>query len=345
MGEYGDVIFCLAESDDFGFLSVEPNGFVRLTEPELMQIVPLRNGEKGSAGSKNVDEHEWLVIQYSEDTFDISIFGPAYNQLKLIGHSLKQRKNAWSNSIMKLVTKNFIEGDFNGSTYYKNSIDVVFAEPGLFLLKCTHVHSSALVKSLLPPMSIFQVLPSCPTAFFPSLSGDPYILDGAELDEVEAFIMRNDRFVKGIINTLFFTNSTQLDFVMKLTGREKSLANVMYSRHSLATSIRDVAEWIRQNLDALGFATWLHEFRPGFGPNIIAEWKGTESPEKVAIIGAHYDSRNKILMDKWGRSPGANDDASGMCKRPQQLFLVYSTFLTSCLADDCNGNCIIQAEV
>ncbi len=47
--------------------------------------------------------------------------------------------------------------------------------------------------------------------------------------------------------------------------------------------------------------------------NIIAELKGTDPKDnRVFLISAHLDSRNKNIMDSAGTAPGADDDGSGV---------------------------------
>ena len=45
--------------------------------------------------------------------------------------------------------------------------------------------------------------------------------------------------------------------------------------------------------------------------NIVATLPGTADPDRVYVIGGHYDSRNSDVADPAGLAPGANDDASG----------------------------------
>ena len=45
--------------------------------------------------------------------------------------------------------------------------------------------------------------------------------------------------------------------------------------------------------------------------NVLAKLPGVSDPERVYIVGGHYDSINGDRMDTEGFAPGANDDASG----------------------------------
>lgn len=56
--------------------------------------------------------------------------------------------------------------------------------------------------------------------------------------------------------------------------------------------------------------------RPGMPPqvaivNVIASLRGAVDPERVYVVGGHYDSRNSVGEDGVGAAPGAVDDASG----------------------------------
>jgi hypothetical protein len=45
--------------------------------------------------------------------------------------------------------------------------------------------------------------------------------------------------------------------------------------------------------------------------NVVAELPGEKSPERVIVVGGHYDSRASDPADAESRAPGADDDASG----------------------------------
>lgn len=45
--------------------------------------------------------------------------------------------------------------------------------------------------------------------------------------------------------------------------------------------------------------------------NIVATLPGTTDPERVYVLGGHYDSINGVNTDSEGAAPGADDDASG----------------------------------
>lgn len=45
--------------------------------------------------------------------------------------------------------------------------------------------------------------------------------------------------------------------------------------------------------------------------NVVATIRGKSDPDRIYIVGGHYDSINGDLKDTLGPAPGANDDASG----------------------------------
>ena len=62
--------------------------------------------------------------------------------------------------------------------------------------------------------------------------------------------------------------------------------------------------------DALGLATSTQDFSSSYSENVIAEIPGALDPNKVVVVGAHYDSVN-WQGSATAQSPGADDNASG----------------------------------
>lgn len=99
------------------------------------------------------------------------------------------------------------------------------------------------------------------------------------------------------------------------------------TRFLLAENRRDIAVWIAKKFEGFGFAdvtidslqntleypphskqmhtTWQY--------NVVASLEGTEHPDTICVLGAHYDS---FIMgpniDPYTFSPGANNNASGV---------------------------------
>ncbi|MFI4938315.1 MAG: M28 family peptidase [Candidatus Berkiellales bacterium] len=86
------------------------------------------------------------------------------------------------------------------------------------------------------------------------------------------------------------------------------LATHIGPRHLLRPeALTATAEYLKDNLRRFGYTPIIQNYTLESinCENIIAEIKGTASPEEVIIIGAHYDS---VMLD----CPGANDNGSGV---------------------------------
>ena len=94
---------------------------------------------------------------------------------------------------------------------------------------------------------------------------------------------------------------------MQATVTSLSANFTRYAESSGAvTAQNDLQAWA----NALGLATSTQSFGAQYSHNVIAEIPGTVSPEKIVVIGAHYDSVN--WQDGTSAiSPGADDNASG----------------------------------
>ena len=100
-----------------------------------------------------------------------------------------------------------------------------------------------------------------------------------------------------------------VDAVVKnnLSAKVLALSSIFSRRADSAgavTAQNDIQGW----LNGLGLSTSTQLFNGAYSRNVIAEIPGTTSPEKIVVIGAHYDSVN------WSDgtaavSPGADDNA------------------------------------
>jgi Zn-dependent M28 family amino/carboxypeptidase len=83
-----------------------------------------------------------------------------------------------------------------------------------------------------------------------------------------------------------------------------------FNRYYKSKDIIIVRDWLKKEFEKLNFKTTIQEFniKNTKGYNLIAEIKGTTTPNEIFIVGAHYDSisENPALS-----APGAEDDASG----------------------------------
>ena len=83
---------------------------------------------------------------------------------------------------------------------------------------------------------------------------------------------------------------------------------------------QDVRPTKDQDAGPAGLRVWFEEFTPPVGGristatkfvNVVAELKGTKTPERRYLVVGHYDSMPSDVMDPAADAPGANDDASG----------------------------------
>ncbi len=86
-----------------------------------------------------------------------------------------------------------------------------------------------------------------------------------------------------------------------------------HSRHSKSKYINQVAEWIKSILQSFGYTDvyFHHYFEEGYRlRNVICHKRG--NTDRIIIICAHYDCIMEDINNAEDRSPGANDNASGV---------------------------------
>ncbi|MDJ0836436.1 MAG: M28 family peptidase [Acidobacteriota bacterium] len=85
------------------------------------------------------------------------------------------------------------------------------------------------------------------------------------------------------------------------------------SRNSFSSDIEIARDYLADEFRSLGLSVTLQDFPNGSttNQNVIATLTGTERPEDIYIIGAHYDSISNIDGGTADNAPGAEDNASG----------------------------------
>jgi Zn-dependent M28 family amino/carboxypeptidase len=99
----------------------------------------------------------------------------------------------------------------------------------------------------------------------------------------------------------------------RLMGRIQSLQD-FGTRHSYRPESAAVAAWIAERLRALGYEVELEPV-PWLGQtwhNVLATRRGTRTPERLYVLGAHYDSQAGGRFQAEAVAPGADDNASGL---------------------------------
>jgi hypothetical protein len=83
-----------------------------------------------------------------------------------------------------------------------------------------------------------------------------------------------------------------------------------FTRRADSTQVLQAKDWLVAQLSAIpGLTVTTQTFDGELGPNVIAEKTGAVHPERVVVLGAHYDSIN--LSGSTFTAPGADDNASG----------------------------------
>lgn len=83
-----------------------------------------------------------------------------------------------------------------------------------------------------------------------------------------------------------------------------------FTRRADSAQVQTAKNWIVAQLQTIpGITVTTQTFDGGLGPNIIATITGTTHPERIVVLGAHYDSIN--LAGAGSPAPGADDNATG----------------------------------
>ena len=122
------------------------------------------------------------------------------------------------------------------------------------------------------------------------------------------------------------------DQIAELSGERTadtgSGAVTLLTRYTFATAIQDTERYLYQRYVQFGlpvtYANWSYG---GYsGRNVVAEIRGTLHPERIWLIGGHFDDTSET---PYTRAPGADDNASGTAAT-----LVIAGILRShCFAD------------
>lgn len=82
------------------------------------------------------------------------------------------------------------------------------------------------------------------------------------------------------------------------------------TRRADSQGIQNAKTWLIQQLQAIpGLTVTTAQFNASYAPNIVVTKTGLVHPERIVVLGAHYDSIN--LSGAAASAPGADDNASG----------------------------------
>ena len=80
------------------------------------------------------------------------------------------------------------------------------------------------------------------------------------------------------------------------------------TRYATHDSCQAAAEWIKAQFESYGIdSVYFHSYSPTYKDNVVATVPGKADPDKIVIIGGHYDS----ITSDHDNCPGADDNASG----------------------------------
>jgi hypothetical protein len=80
------------------------------------------------------------------------------------------------------------------------------------------------------------------------------------------------------------------------------------TRYATHDSCQAAADWIKTQFEAYGIdSVYFHNFSPTYKDNVVAVIPGKGNPDKIVLIGGHYDS----ITSNHAFCPGADDNASG----------------------------------
>jgi hypothetical protein len=80
------------------------------------------------------------------------------------------------------------------------------------------------------------------------------------------------------------------------------------TRYSLHDSSLAAAAWIKTRFESFGIdSVYFQEWNADYSPNVVAVLPGVAHPERIVVIGGHYDS----ITSNMNYCPGADDNASG----------------------------------
>ncbi len=83
-----------------------------------------------------------------------------------------------------------------------------------------------------------------------------------------------------------------------------------HTRRADQAGAMQATNWLVSQLTAIpGVTVTTETFEPGYTPNVIATIPGVTHPERIVVLGAHYDSIN--YAGSTTNAPGADDNASG----------------------------------
>lgn len=156
-------------------------------------------------------------------------------------------------------------------------------------------------------LSIYDVVLPDETHIFTLSTSEKLVKPNIELLEKKHKNFVFEDRIQQIVNNV--SESSLTNFALFLSGERND--SIALTRNSFSSETPVVAQWLSDQYKGYGFSPSIESFQSTYGPNVIATLRGVQEPEKVVVIGAHYDSRGPDRNSPTQRAPGANDDGSG----------------------------------
>jgi hypothetical protein len=156
--------------------------------------------------------------------------------------------------------------------------------------------------SLLSPNAIVAITKSGSTTFLPLISAETTAARTAESTTIDTLLP-------------LVTSQALSDRIAELSGERSADTGsgmvTLATRYTFAAGVRDAERYLYDryvDLDLpVTYATWSYG---GYsGHNVVAEIRGTIHPERIWLVGGHFDDTSEI---PYTRAPGADDNASGI---------------------------------
>jgi len=113
------------------------------------------------------------------------------------------------------------------------------------------------------------------------------------------------------------------DYALEVLNYLSGVTSDIDSRNSIHPKALEAANWLEKQYASYGFQTYQDKFRSDYCPNVIATLRGKTDPDRVVVVGAHYDSRGAARSSATAKAPGANDDGSGTSMLLQLARIIY----------------------
>lgn len=199
----------------------------------------------------------------------------------------------------------FVDATAPKATQHAAAIgQLLYQDAAQLLVAVATAQETALVTTLPAAGIAIAALPPAPLAW-PPRAGEP-------LRAASAAVTAADPLITGLLPLL--TEADLKTLIDELSGEVSVTiggnAITLNTRYTFATRIQDAERYLQQSYTQLGLAVSYAPWTYGSysGRNVIAEMPGVEHPERIWLVGGHFDSTSD---NPYNLAPGADDNGSG----------------------------------